>query len=59
MVNSPKTYLYRRVLNAKLFIEQHYDERIDLNGISGEALFSKFHFFRIFKALTGKHRTNI
>ena len=54
MSNSPKIYLYRRVLNAKLFIEQHYHEPIDLNVISGEALFSKFHFVRIFKSAYGK-----
>jgi len=51
---SSKVYLYRRVLNAKLFIEQNYTASINLNEISGEAFFSKFHFLRIFKSAYGK-----
>jgi len=54
MHHSPKVYLYRRVLNAKLFIEQNYAANINLNEISGEAFFSKFHFVRIFKSAYGK-----
>ncbi|MFD2326609.1 helix-turn-helix domain-containing protein [Mucilaginibacter galii] len=41
-------------MNAKLFIEQHYAANINLNEISGEAFFSKFHFLRIFKSAYGK-----
>jgi AraC-like DNA-binding protein len=51
---SPRIYLYKRVLIAKLFIDGHYDENIDLNNIAGEASFSKFHFLRIFKNIYGK-----
>lgn len=50
----PKVYLYRRIVQAKLFIDTHYDEKIDLNNISDEAYFSKFHFIRLFKSIYGK-----
>lgn len=50
----PKIYLYRRVVQAKLFIEKFYAEKIDLGNISDEAFFSKFHFIRLFKSIYGK-----
>lgn len=50
----PKVYLYRRIVQAKLFIDNHYVDKIDLNGISDEAYFSKFHFIRLFKSAYGK-----
>jgi AraC-like DNA-binding protein len=45
----PKIYLYRRLVQAKLFIDRHYAEKIDLDNIADEAYFSKFHFIRAFK----------
>lgn len=54
LMSSSKVYIYRRVLNAKLFIEEHYRDDIDLNAISDEAFFSKFHFIRLFKLIYGK-----
>src|SRR5688500_18723602 len=50
----PKVYLYRRIVQAKLFIDKHYADKIDLNNISDEAYFSKFHFLRLFKIIYGK-----
>jgi AraC-like DNA-binding protein len=50
----PKVYLYRRIVQAKLFIDNNYSSKIDLNNISGEAHFSKFHFIRLFKSIYGK-----
>ncbi|MEC5143623.1 AraC family transcriptional regulator [Chitinophaga sp. 212800010-3] len=50
----PKVYLYRRVVQAKLFIDHHFADDIDLNNISDEAYFSKFHFIRLFKKIYGK-----
>lgn len=47
----PKVYLYRRLLQAKLFIDGHYYEAINLGNIADEAYFSKFHFVRIFKKI--------
>ena len=50
----PKVYLYRRIVQSKLFIDTHFAEDINLNNIAGEALFSKFHFIRLFKKTYGK-----
>jgi len=50
----PKVYLYRRIVQAKLFIDKHYADNIDLNNISDEAYFSKFHFTRLFKKIYGR-----
>jgi AraC-like DNA-binding protein len=50
----PKLYFYRRLVKAKMFIDQHYTEQIDLNNIADEAYFSKFHFIRMFKNSYGK-----
>ena len=50
----PKIYLYKRIVQAKLFIDNHYAEKIDLDNISDEAYFSKFHFIRLFKNIYGK-----
>jgi len=53
-----KIYLYRRIVKAKLFIDSHYAENIELNNISGQANFSKFHFIRLFKSIYGKTPNN-
>ncbi|MEQ8242069.1 AraC family transcriptional regulator [Fulvivirga sp.] len=50
----PKIYLFRRIVQAKLYIDQYYSEKIDLSNISDEANFSKFHFIRLFKSAYGK-----
>lgn len=50
----PKVYLYKRIVQAKLFIDSNYAGNIDLNNISDEAYFSKFHFTRLFKNIYGK-----
>lgn len=49
----PKIYLYRRIVQAKLFIDNNYTDDIDLDNISEEACFSKFHFIRLFKQIYG------
>jgi AraC-like DNA-binding protein len=49
----PKAYLYRRIVQAKLFMDANYMEPIDGDLISGEAAFSKFHFIRLFKQVYG------
>jgi AraC-like DNA-binding protein len=56
MINEtyPKIYLYRRIVQAKLFIDSHYAEMIDLDTIADEAFFSKFHFIRLFKNIYTK-----
>ena len=50
----PKVYLYRRIVQAKLFIDSNYAKPIDVDNISDEAYFSKFHFIRLFKKIYGK-----
>ncbi len=47
----PKLYFYKRLVQAKLFIDSHYAEPIDLDNIADEAFFSKFHFIREFKKI--------
>ena len=49
-----RIYLYRRMVQAKLFIDAHYHEAIDLDSIADEAFFSKFHFIRLFKQIYTK-----
>lgn len=50
----PKFYLYKRIVQAKLFIDKNSADNIDLDKISNEAYFSKFHFIRLFKKIYGK-----
>jgi AraC-like DNA-binding protein len=50
----PKIYLYRRIVKAKLFIDEHFAENIDPDNIADEAFFSKFHFIRLFKKTYNK-----
>ena len=50
----PKMYMYRRIVDAKLYIDAHYAEKIELDNISDQASFSKYHFLRLFKAAYGK-----
>lgn len=47
-------YIYKRIVQSKLFIDAHYSEAIDLDNIADEAYFSKFHFIRLFKSIYGK-----
>ncbi|HVE56742.1 MAG TPA: AraC family transcriptional regulator [Pyrinomonadaceae bacterium] len=54
MENLPKIYLYRRIVQAKLFIDSNYAESIDAGKIADEACYSKFHFIRTFKSIYGK-----
>jgi AraC-like DNA-binding protein len=49
-----KIYLYKRIVQAKLYIDEHFAKKIDLDNIADEAHFSKFHFIRLFKKIYGK-----
>ena len=49
----PKLELYRRIVQAKLFIDSNFAERIDAGEIADEACYSKFHFIRTFKSIYG------
>ncbi|WP_420398740.1 AraC family transcriptional regulator [Flagellimonas sp.] len=50
----PKIYLYKRIVQAKLFIDNNFQDKIDLDNISDESHFSKFHFIRLFTKIYGK-----
>ena len=50
----PKIYLYRRIVQAKIFIDNNFAGNINLDAIAEEAFFSKFHFIRLFKMAYGK-----
>ena len=52
--NFPKIYLYKRIVQAKLFIDARFSDHIDLHNIADEACFSKFHFIRLFKTVYGR-----
>ena len=42
-----------RIVQAKLFIDKSFAEAINLDDITNEAFFSKFHFIRTFKSIYG------
>ena len=53
-MSHPKTYLYRQIVQAKIFMDEHYADELDLDHISEQAYFSKFHFLRLFKQIYGQ-----
>ena len=40
--------IYQRIVTAKIFIDENYDESIGLEEISQQAFLSPFHFHRLF-----------
>jgi AraC-like DNA-binding protein len=46
--------IYQHLVQAKLFMDQHYDSGINLDRIAACAFFSKFHFIRVFRSVYGK-----
>src|SRR3954469_1834979 len=42
------TELYERIIAAKLFIDENYQEQLNLEEISQKAFLSRFHFHRLF-----------
>ena len=47
----PDTELYTRIVAAKIFIDEHYDEPLNLACISQKACLSPFHFHRLFSKI--------
>jgi AraC-like DNA-binding protein len=39
---------YQRIVNAKIYIDENFHESLDLEEISQQAFFSRFHFHRLF-----------
>ena len=54
MNSYPRMYFYKRIVMAKLYIDRHYGEHIDVENIASEACFSKFDFIRQFKKVYKK-----
>jgi AraC-like DNA-binding protein len=40
--------IYQRIVTAKIFIDENYDESIGLEEMSQQAFLSRFHFHRLF-----------
>jgi AraC-like DNA-binding protein len=40
--------IYQRIVSAKMFIDENYQDPINLDDVSGQAFFSRFHFHRLF-----------
>jgi AraC-like DNA-binding protein len=50
----PRINLYRRIVQAKLYIDRFFSESIDVDDIADEACYSKFHFIRTFNDIYGR-----
>src|ERR1700730_8581079 len=46
--------VYKKIIAAKLYIDGNFHESINLDGISGKALISPFHFHRLFTRIYHK-----
>ena len=54
MDSYPKAYFYKKIVMAKLYIDTHFAEDIDVDNIANEAYFSKYDFIRQFKKVYKK-----
>lgn len=45
------TDIYQRIATAKVYIDDNYQEPIDLDDVSQQAFLSKFHFHRLFRQI--------
>ncbi len=43
--------IYKKIVDAKVFIDEHFDSPIGLDAIAGEACLSRFHFHRLFRRI--------
>jgi len=46
--------VYQRIVSAKLFMDENYDQPLDLNMISRHSCISRFHFHRLFTRIYRK-----
>ncbi len=49
----PKVYLYKRIKDARILIDRHYADPIDLDYIAKRVYLSKYHLLRLFKEAHG------
>ena len=50
----PHNDLTKQIKAAKLYIDKHFSDEINLDKVAGKALVSKFHFIRVFKRYYGR-----
>ena len=50
----PHDDLTKQIKAAKLYIDTHFSDEINLDKIAGKAWVSKFHFIRVFKRYYGR-----
>jgi AraC-like DNA-binding protein len=43
--------VYKKIVDAKVFIDEHFGSPIDLDAIAGEACLSRYHFHRLFRRI--------
>ena len=43
--------VYKKIVDAKVFIDEHFDSPIDLDVLALEACLSRFHFHRLFRRI--------
>ena len=48
------TEIYQRIVSAKVYIDDNYQESINLEQISQKAFLSRFHFHRLFRRIYKK-----
>ena len=48
-----KDYLYKRIVKAKMYIDDNFAQKLDLSVIADSTSFFKYHFFRLFKEIYG------
>jgi AraC-like DNA-binding protein len=48
------TDIYQRIVSAKIFIDENFDQQLDLNIISRHSCISRFHFHRLFTRIYRK-----
>lgn len=51
--NASREDLYARVRRARVFMEKHLDQEIELDKIAASAFMSRFHFIRKFQEVYG------
>jgi AraC-like DNA-binding protein len=48
------TDVYQKIVSAKIFIDENFDQPLDLNIISRHSCISRFHFHRLFTRIYRK-----
>ena len=43
--------VYQKIVDAKVYIDDHFDSPIDLDILAGEACLSRYHFHRLFRRI--------